>query len=51
MYLLKDEPTQEQICRPVGVDWAAVISGAVQLGAGLITIVLGYQQLSKRHRR
>ena len=53
MYRWKDElpQQQQQVRREVGVDWAAMISGAVQFGAGLVTIALGYRQLTKKRRR
>ena len=52
MYRLKDEQSQQQqqVGREVGIDLMAVISGVVQFGAGLVTIALGYQQLTKRRR-
>lgn len=37
-----------------GVDWAALFAGAVQavtLGAGVMSMVLGWQELRKPNRR
>lgn len=55
MYRLTDEQEQQQQQRrpEVGVDWSAVFSGvlkAASLGASLMAIAVGAQQLRKKRR-